>query len=102
MNYLPNFLKKVLPPTDTRWRPDQRALENGDMKVAAFEKNRLEEKQRAVRKYKEKFHIDHKTVYFDEWKNPEDGLIYYRYNGTYFEQDRKTRNWSRLPDLYTV
>ena len=41
-------------PTDTRRRPDQRALENGDMKLATSEKNRLEEKQRAVRKYREK------------------------------------------------
>jgi hypothetical protein len=31
----------VIAPTDTRWRPDQRALENGDMKLAAEEKNRL-------------------------------------------------------------
>ncbi len=35
LNYLPNFLKKVIPPTDTRWRPDQRALENGDMKLGS-------------------------------------------------------------------
>jgi len=31
-----------------------RALENGDFKLAAAEKNRLEERQRAVRKYNEK------------------------------------------------
>jgi Oxysterol-binding protein len=43
-NYLPNFLVPQLPPTDTRFRPDQRALENGDFKVAAAEKSRLEEK----------------------------------------------------------
>jgi oxysterol-binding protein 1 len=59
LNYLPNFLKRVIAPTDTRWRPDQRALENGDMKIAAYEKNRLEEKQRSVRKYKEKKNIEH-------------------------------------------
>jgi len=47
-------------------------LENGDMKVAAYEKNRLEEKQRTVRRYNEKNNIHHKPVYFEEWKNPED------------------------------
>lgn len=26
---------------------------------------------------------------------------YYRYTGLYFEKDRKERNWSRLPDLYS-
>lgn len=54
LNYLPKQMRTVIPPTDTRWRPDQRALENGDMKLAVFEKNRLEEKQRDVRKYMEK------------------------------------------------
>lgn len=53
-NYLPNTLRPWLPPTDTRFRPDQRALENGDFKLAAVEKNRLEEKQRAIRRYNEK------------------------------------------------
>ena len=44
MNYLPNSLRPQLPPTDTRFRPDQRALENGDFKLANSEKNRLEDK----------------------------------------------------------
>jgi hypothetical protein len=42
LNYFPKRLHGVVAPTDTRRRPDQRALENGDMKTAAFEKNRLE------------------------------------------------------------
>lgn len=71
------------------------------MKVAAFEKNRLEEKQRIMRRYKEKFHIEHNPMYFEEWKNPEDDQIYYRYNRTYFEQDREHKDWKRLPDLYS-
>ncbi len=92
----------MLPPTDTRFRPDQRALENGDFKLAAFEKNRLEEKQRAVRKYNEKNKIEFKPSYFDEWKNPDDPeQTYYRYNGKYFEVDRKNKDWSRLPDIYS-
>lgn len=32
-----------LPPTDTRFRTDQRAYEHGDINMAAAEKNRLEE-----------------------------------------------------------
>ena len=43
-NYLPNEIRDLLPPTDTRFRPDQRALENGDFKLAEAEKHRLEEK----------------------------------------------------------
>jgi hypothetical protein len=62
LNYFPRQYKKAIAPTDTRWRPDQRALEEGDMKLAADEKNRLEEKQRAVRKYNEKHKIEQKPT----------------------------------------
>lgn len=92
----------MIAPTDTRWRPDQRALENGDMVLAASEKNRLEEKQRAVRKYNEKFNIEHKPAYFEEWANPDDNnQIYYVYNNLYWEKDRPVKDWKRLPDLYS-
>jgi oxysterol-binding protein 1 len=102
LNYLPNTLKPLLPPTDTRFRPDQRALENGDLKLAAEEKHRLEEKQRAVRRYNEKHKIEHTPKYFEEWKNPDDpDQVYYRYNGKYFEEDRPKKDWSRLPDIYS-
>ena len=53
LNYFPRQLTSVIAPTDTRWRPDQRALENGEMTLAVDEKARLEEKQRSVRKYLE-------------------------------------------------
>ena len=101
LNYFPKFLQKVVAPTDTRRRPDQRALENGDMKAANTEKNRLEEKQRSVRKYKEYLKIAHKPVYFEERLNPEDGQTYFMYNFTYFERDWIKKDWSRLPDLYS-
>lgn len=102
LNYLPKQMRTVIPPTDTRWRPDQRALENGDMKLAVFEKNRLEEKQRDVRKYMEKNNLLHRPSYFEEWVNPDDGgQIYYRYNYQYWEKDRLIKDWSRLPDLYS-
>jgi hypothetical protein len=44
LNYLPTNLKAHLPPTDSRFRPDQRFLENGDLVNAAAEKLRLEDK----------------------------------------------------------
>ena len=92
-----------LAPTDTRFRPDQRALENGDFKLADTEKQRLEEKQRAVRRYNEKHNITPKPFYFDEVVNPEDpsGKKYYKYNGKYFEVDSANKEWSRLPDIDT-
>jgi Oxysterol-binding protein len=53
LNFMPPSLKNNLPPTDSRFRPDQRALENGDLVKAAEEKVRLEEKQRKMRKDRE-------------------------------------------------
>ncbi|KAF9540781.1 hypothetical protein EC957_003754 [Mortierella hygrophila] len=50
LNDCPDELKKHLCPTDSRLRPDQRAMENGDFDVANTEKQRLEEKQRAKRR----------------------------------------------------
>ena len=41
-------MENIIPPTDTRRRPDQRALELGDFKLAAKEKERLEIKQRPL------------------------------------------------------
>jgi oxysterol-binding protein-related protein 1/2 len=43
-----------LPPTDSRWRPDIRKMETGDIDAAGHEKDRLEEKQRESRRTMEK------------------------------------------------
>ncbi|GJJ73310.1 oxysterol-binding protein 1 [Entomortierella parvispora] len=50
LNDCPEELKKHLCPTDSRLRPDQRAMENAEFDLANTEKQRLEEKQRAKRK----------------------------------------------------
>jgi len=44
LNYFPRYLHNLLPPTDTRRRPDQRLLEDGKFKEAAVEKDRLEKR----------------------------------------------------------
>ena len=54
LNFINPYLERKIASTDTRLRPDQRALENGNFDLAASEKHRLEEKQRAVRKIREK------------------------------------------------
>ena len=53
---LPDRLKPLLPPTDTRFRPDQRAMEEGKWDKAADQKNMLEKAQR-----KRKEARDHKA-----------------------------------------
>ena len=112
MNHLSKSLKLEIPHTDSRMRPDQRALEHGKFALASKEKNRLEEKQRAVRKYMEKNGIQHQPKYFEVWSDPPSvgnpnvkhsvkDPVQFKYNGLYFEKDRKNRDWSRLPDLFT-
>ncbi|KAK3065486.1 hypothetical protein LTS18_006197 [Coniosporium uncinatum] len=53
LNDVNDKLRPVIAPTDTRLRPDQRAMEDGEYDFAATEKNRVEEKQRARRKQRE-------------------------------------------------
>lgn len=48
LNELTPNLAKKLPPTDSRLRPDQRHLENGEYGMANAEKLRLEQLQRQV------------------------------------------------------
>ncbi|XVE60383.1 hypothetical protein DITRI_Ditri05aG0124400 [Diplodiscus trichospermus] len=48
LNELTPGLKEKLPPTDSRLRPDQRYLENGEYEMANSEKLRLEQRQRQV------------------------------------------------------
>ncbi|XP_055955417.1 oxysterol-binding protein-related protein 1 isoform X2 [Patella vulgata] len=54
LNELTEDLKAILPPTDSRLRPDIRFLEEGNIDAAADEKNRLEEKQRQAKKDRKK------------------------------------------------
>lgn len=73
LNNLTEELNQLLPPTDSRRRPDQRALEEGNYKLAAAEKHRLEEKQRATRKRKELVNEPHRPSYFKLDKCDYDG-----------------------------
>ncbi|KAK1381806.1 oxysterol-binding protein-related protein 2A [Heracleum sosnowskyi] len=53
LNELTPGLQEILPPTDSRLRPDQRHLENGEYDKANAEKLRLETRQRMSRKLQE-------------------------------------------------
>ncbi len=60
----------------------------------------------------EKNGIEHKPKYFVPWSDPpshgnpnvkhtQKDPLQYIYNGLYFENDRKKKDWSRLPDLFS-
>lgn len=48
-----NEVEEGVAPTDSRFRPDQRLMENGEWDKANAEKLRLEEKQRTSRRARE-------------------------------------------------
>jgi oxysterol-binding protein 1 len=75
LNYLSETLREKLPPTDSRLRPDQRALENGDAETAIKKKHGLEEKQRSRRKEMQEANIKHRPSYFEEKIVEETGEI---------------------------
>ncbi|KAG0520748.1 hypothetical protein BDA96_08G100800 [Sorghum bicolor] len=84
LNELTPHLLNKLAPTDSRLRPDQRHLENGEYEMANAEKVRLEELQRQARQLQEK-------GWRPRWfKKDFDGS--YRYVGGYWEA-REKGNW---------
>ncbi|KAL1502225.1 hypothetical protein ABEB36_007398 [Hypothenemus hampei] len=70
----------VLPPTDTRFRPDQRALEEGDLQTAETLKLQLENAQRERRKRREELNISYEAKWFS---NPKEDV--WEFNGKYWE-----------------
>uniref|UniRef100_A0A669AWN9 Oxysterol-binding protein n=1 Tax=Oreochromis niloticus TaxID=8128 RepID=A0A669AWN9_ORENI len=64
LNELCPELKDALPRTDARFRPDQRYLEEGNLEMASSEKQRIEDMQRARRKWNEENNIKHEPRFF--------------------------------------
>ncbi|KAF2892491.1 hypothetical protein ILUMI_13710 [Ignelater luminosus] len=74
----------LLPPTDTRFRPDQRALENGDLAKAEQLKSHLENAQRERRKQRSIENRNYQPQWFCRPPNAKDGDEW-QYNGKYWD-----------------
>lgn len=87
-------------PTDSRLRPDQRAMEEGRYDDAADEKYRLEEKQRAVRKTRE---LEKEAPWQPKWFtkdiHPTTSDEYWRFTGEYWKR-RETHSWVDCDNIY--
>ncbi|XP_008328773.1 oxysterol-binding protein-related protein 7-like [Cynoglossus semilaevis] len=83
LNELTPELKAVLPPTDTRFRPDQRLLEEGKVAEADKKKDEVEEKQRERRKEMASRGEEHTPRFFRKALD-EAGTEVWLYNGTYW------------------
>ncbi|ESA44318.1 oxysterol binding protein 1, variant [Neurospora crassa OR74A] len=88
-NHLDDNLKPWLAPTDSRFRPDQRAMEEGEYDFAATEKNRLEEAQRARRKARESKGEEFKPAWFTKARCEITGEEYWQFNGEYWNRRAK-------------
>ncbi|BBN19959.1 hypothetical protein MPTK1_8g15240 [Marchantia polymorpha subsp. ruderalis] len=106
LNELTPKLADTLPPTDSRLRPDQRALEDGDLEKATPEKLRLEEKQREARKLRKDRGQDWQVQWFkqrepgiSQVKTTDDGEEpSWVYDGKYWEA-RDKQAWQACPDI---
>jgi hypothetical protein len=102
LNYLPTEceLSNQLPPTDSRLRPDQRALEDRDMENAEKEKTRIENNQRLRHKKFEEEKIKYEPNYFVEVLEDKTNDYVYIYKGDYWG-DRKNKNFSHLHNIFS-
>ncbi|XP_026566639.1 oxysterol-binding protein-related protein 7 isoform X4 [Pseudonaja textilis] len=64
LNELTPELKRLLPSTDTRLRPDQRYLEEGNVQAAESQKRRIEQLQRDRRRVMDDNNIFHQARFF--------------------------------------
>ncbi|SPO00163.1 related to oxysterol-binding protein [Cephalotrichum gorgonifer] len=104
-NHIDDNLRKHIAPTDSRLRPDQRAMEDGEYDFAATEKNRLEEAQRARRRIREAKGLEFKPAWFSKEKCEVTGESYWKFNGGYWVQREKwaegdEKAWDGLEQIY--
>ncbi|QIW96240.1 hypothetical protein AMS68_001758 [Peltaster fructicola] len=85
LNDLPDRLRPYIAPTDSRLRPDQRAMEEGEYDFAADEKVRLEEAQRARRRVREAKGDEFEPHWFAKAKHPITGEDYWDFNHKYWK-----------------
>ncbi|XP_043954932.1 oxysterol-binding protein-related protein 6-like isoform X2 [Gambusia affinis] len=84
LNEMTADLEVILPPTDTRFRPDQKLLEEGKVAEADKKKDQVEEKQRQRRKEMAKRGEEHIPRFFRNVLD-EAGREVWLYNGTYWK-----------------
>ncbi|XP_061840063.1 oxysterol-binding protein 1 isoform X3 [Nerophis lumbriciformis] len=99
-------------PTDSRRRPDQRLMEDGHWDEANAEKQRLEEKQRMVRREREREVIkaaqtpdeaphqdSHQALWFEKTDDAQSGETLHVYKGGYWET-KDSGAWDMCPDIF--
>lgn len=124
-----NETEEGVAPTDSRRRPDQRLMEDGRWDEANSEKQRLEEKQRSVRREREREamsqrtssqseegdpvdediladtslkyspHENYRALWFERCEDPINGEQVHIYKGGYWEA-KERGSWEGCPDIF--
>ncbi|TKA64506.1 Oxysterol-binding protein C2F12.05c [Friedmanniomyces simplex] len=106
LNAIPDRLRPLVAPTDTRLRPDQRAMEEGEYDFAAVEKNRVEEGQRARRRAREARGEEFVPRWFRKARHPVTGEEYWDFRQEYWRvreevaEGRTTWDQQGLEEIY--
>uniref|UniRef100_A0A8C3A9P8 Oxysterol-binding protein n=1 Tax=Cyclopterus lumpus TaxID=8103 RepID=A0A8C3A9P8_CYCLU len=99
-----NEPEEGMAPTDSRRRPDQRLMEDGRWDEANSEKQRLEEKQRSVRREREREaasapHDSYQALWFERCEDQITGEQIHIYKGGYWEA-KDCGSWEGCPDIF--
>ena len=97
-NYMTDQLKKVLPKTDTRFRPDQKEYEIGSTEKSQGIKKTIEEMQVYKQELLDKSKKEYTPIYFENEYNEESKDFVFMYKGGYWE-DRANKKY-KLKDVF--
>lgn len=103
LNDLPAWLREKLPPTDSRLRPDQRQLEEGQLEEAEATKQLLEQRQREWRARMEEAGESWMPRWFHHTPvkgDPEGAWIFRRGSHDDYWQCREQGKWPSMPSLW--
>ena len=100
-NEINDDLKNILPICDSRFRPDQREYEIGNIDKAQEIKAKLEEKQVKRQEKFDNVNYEYKPHYFSNEYSDDSGDFVYLYLGGYWE-DRSKKNYSHLTDIFQL
>lgn len=92
LNDFPDLLRKVLPISDSRYRPDQRMLESGMVDAADIEKQRVEQVQRDKRNSSDP--IQPLWFKFDEKSRS------WKFNEKYWKERERNFSHTKIPKLW--
>ncbi|KAI4854537.1 hypothetical protein E4T44_00112 [Aureobasidium sp. EXF-8845] len=101
LNQIDEADKTTISPTDSRLRPDQRALEDGKADEAEALKARLEERQRARRKVLETHGVEWKPKFFELAKGEGDEEVWRLSTGKHGYWERRDKgDWKDVETVF--